>query len=168
MFKLKSVNEVNGFIIFDWLCSMSSVSYSVSDCFTLHAFCVLSYDVRLLCHPLNKRIHPTIYIHPNYNRLCSVLYQLNPPVLLRSNGDGRCPSHHLLNKVGKIFDVKFHLRDRLFYAVLNTNCIVVCFEFNFDFDEFQNYQNNCMFLRACVPVSLCVFSLAFNPMKFNT
>lgn len=140
---------IDGFIIFGWLCSIWFVSFRswYPNAFTLHEFCALSYDVRPLCRPLNKRIHPTIYIHPNYNRLWSVPYQRNPLVLLRSNGYGRL-LHHLLNKVGKMFHVKFYLHDRLFYAVLNTN-----------WWSASLYVLS-WFLRACVRTRffVCVFS----------
>lgn len=123
---------------------------------TLHAFWVRSYDVRLLCHPLNKRIHPTKCIHPNYNRLCSVLYQLNPLGLLRLNGDGLCPYHHLLNKVCKMSMLNFSI------AHLSILCSA---QHKFDkvhrckYFEFI-YQNNymCFCVRACIfiCVSVCL------------
>lgn len=121
---------------------------------TLHEFCVREYDVRLLYRPLSKRIHPKIYIHPNYNRLCSMLYPPIPRALLRINGVGLRLFHHLLDKVGKSSMLNFicTFRTSLWSAQDKwMKCIVVYFEFDFWFEIIKK-----LYVCACICVFVCI------------
>lgn len=104
-FEWENANRIDFFFKYiDWMCSSLflllfryfRLLHGIYLNFTLHVFRVLLHDVGLLYRPLNKRIRPMIYIHPNYSRLWLMLYQLIALVFLLLNGVWLHPLDHSL------------------------------------------------------------------------